>query len=83
MAYPTVRPCRLVSLDIGEVVWSRPGAPTSPSTLSLVVDGWSYKGVHPQHIGAEQAEGAGGDRPGQDAQAASGSRAAPGPTLRR
>ncbi|MFD7713038.1 hypothetical protein ACFV6E_14035 [Streptomyces sp. NPDC059785] len=33
---------RRIDLDIGEVVWSRPGAPTPPSTLSLVVDGWSF-----------------------------------------
>ncbi|WP_329306125.1 hypothetical protein OG322_05495 [Streptomyces sp. NBC_01260] len=46
---------RRVALDIGEVVWSRPGAPTPPATLSLVVDGWSFKGDTRTPIALEQS----------------------------
>ncbi|MFI6062255.1 hypothetical protein [Streptomyces sp. NPDC051286] len=46
---------RRIALDIGEVVWSRPGAPTPPGTLSMVVDGWSFKGDTRTPMALEQS----------------------------
>ncbi|MCW5254691.1 hypothetical protein [Streptomyces sp. SHP 1-2] len=46
---------RRVTLDIDEVVWSRAGAPTPPSMLSLVVDGWAFKGDTRTPIALEQS----------------------------
>ncbi|MFE5212284.1 hypothetical protein [Streptomyces sp. NPDC056600] len=46
---------RRITLDVGETVWSRPGAPTLPSTLSLVVDGWSFQGATRTPIALEQS----------------------------
>jgi hypothetical protein len=46
---------RRITLNVGETVWSRPGAPTPPSTLSPVVDGWSFQGDTRTPIALEQS----------------------------
>ncbi|WP_327696634.1 hypothetical protein [Streptomyces sp. NBC_00459] len=46
---------RTVDLDVKERVWSRAGVTALPSTLTIVADGWSFKGDTKTRVGSHEA----------------------------
>ncbi|MGC3000161.1 hypothetical protein ACPF8X_17790 [Streptomyces sp. G35A] len=43
---------RTVDLEVKERVWTRSGAPSLPDTLSVIADGWSFKGETKTRVGS-------------------------------
>ena len=46
---------RTVDLQVGQRVWSRSGATALPDTLSIVVDGWEFKGDSRLRVGSQDS----------------------------
>ncbi|MFI9562911.1 hypothetical protein [Streptomyces rishiriensis] len=46
---------RTVDLQVKERVWSRSGATALPATLTIVADGWSFKGDAKTRVGSAEA----------------------------
>ncbi|MET9959508.1 hypothetical protein ABZ128_10570 [Streptomyces sp. NPDC006326] len=46
---------RTVKIDVAQKLWSRPGAPELPASVTSTVDGWSFKGSTRTPIARENA----------------------------